>query len=239
MRASILPPPALINPGDYFLTEGSDIFSATDLTGTQIDTVHYLYALGGADRLIVNSENNSLSIIDGGDGADFLQIIDRKGAGAFDFPPDLLGGAGGDTLLGGHGGDHLRGYRGQDSLVGGAGQDYIDGGTGDDTMTGGAGADTFTFHTEYSGTTDNLVISGQTGRDIITDFDAKGAIHDRISLSDTGLTFADLSITRHAGGVVVDGRNVLHLVDGTDLIVRFHVQLLGVQLSDLDASDFG
>ena len=105
-------------------------------------------------------------------------------------------------------------------------------------MTGGAGADTFTFHTEYSGTTDHLVISGQTWRDIITDFDAKGANHDRISLADTGLTFADQSVTRHAGGAVVDGQNVLHLPDGTDLVVHFHVQLTGVHLHDLSVSDF-
>lgn len=75
---------------------------------------------------------------------------------------DALDGWGGkDVLHGGGGDDYLLGLAGNDRLFGEAGNDKLYGYDGNDRMTGGEGSDTFVF-------------SGVTGKDIITDFDARG-----------------------------------------------------------------
>lgn len=232
MKASVLP---LANSSDLFLT--TSVWKATDLTPEQLDVVRYVYGTKGGDHYTVDSEDNLLGSVNGGDGGDVLEIKDRRGAGAFDFAPGLNGGAGRDTLLGGHGGDDLAGYSGADVINGGAGSDYIFGGTGDDTMTGGSGVDTFKFLAEYGGTAEHPTTIGNMGRDVITDFDARGQNHDRISLGGTGLTYADMHFTRHGGGVVVDGAVTLQLAD-MDLLVHIHVMLEGVNLRDMSADLF-
>lgn len=227
--------PHVANPGDLILTTSQ--WRATDMTDAQRDAVNYVYGTKGGDHYIVDSQDNQLSIIIGDDGADLMEIRDRRGAGAFDFPPELKGGRGNDTLLGGHGGDDLNGYSGADVIIGDAGSDYIFGGTGNDTMTGGSGVDTFKFLAEYGGTSENPTTIGETGRDVITDFDARGENHDRISLGGTGLTYADMTFDRNGGGVVVDGAVTLHLSD-MDLYVHIHVMLEGVNLRDMSADLF-
>ncbi|MBM7060389.1 retention module-containing protein [Pseudomonas sp. UL073] len=80
------------------------------------------------------------------------------------------GSTGNDTLTGTNAADLLRGGNGKDTLLGGDGDDILIGGKGDDTLTGGAGADTFIWK------------SGDTGKDVIKDFNATQG--DRIDLSD-------------------------------------------------------
>ena len=96
-----------VNISELYLTTSQ--WKATDLTPTQLEVVRYVYGTRGGDHLTVDSENNLLGIVDGGNGGDLLAILDQRGAGAFDFAPSLYGGRGSDTLLGGHGGDDLEG----------------------------------------------------------------------------------------------------------------------------------
>ena len=187
-----------------------------------------LYGGAGDDRLNGGSGNDLLrgnagadtlegrggeDTLQGGDGADTL----FGGAGT----DTLDGGGGDDTMHGDEGADVLRGRtgddeldggRGADRLIGGAGNDTLDGGQGNDSLLGGAGSDKFVF-------------AGVFGTDTIRDF-SDG--EDLIDLSALSTTFADaMSGARQDGG---DGRIELA---GSGTIV-----LEGVQLSELDASDF-
>ncbi|WP_421682630.1 retention module-containing protein [Stutzerimonas urumqiensis] len=82
----------------------------------------------------------------------------------------LSGAAGDDYVSGGAGDDKLQGLAGDDTLDGGSGADSLLGGLGDDILIGGSGADTFAWQ------------AGDTGQDVIKDFDAGEG--DRIDLSD-------------------------------------------------------
>lgn len=123
-----------------------------------------------------------------------------------------------DHFSGGKGKDVLYGLGGNDRLDGGAGNDVLHGGKGKDTLTGGAGSDTFVFATG-------------DGADRITDFVATGKKHDIIDLSDVSsiTDFADLM----ANHLKQDGANVV-----IDALNGDRITLVGVALSDLDASDF-
>ena len=84
---------------------------------------------------------------------------------------DIIFGQGGDDYIdGGKGNDILLGGTGNDTLLGGEGNDILIGGKGNDILTGGSGADTFVWK------------SGDTGKDVITDFQASEG--DRIDLRD-------------------------------------------------------
>jgi Ca2+-binding RTX toxin-like protein len=94
-------------------------------------------------------------------------VLLREGDDQFDAAGGddiIFAGAGNDGILGGAGYDRLYGGLGDDALDGGAGDDKIVGGAGNDTMTGGEGADNFSFAYYSVGT------SGNTGSDVITDF---------------------------------------------------------------------
>lgn len=126
---------------------------------------------------------------------------------------DTANGANGDDVLfGGSGDDFLSGDQGNDKLNGGSGADDLAGGRGRDVLTGGADADTFIF-------------ANNGGNDTITDFE-DGL--DQIDLSAIGaLTeFNELSITQVGGNVIID-------LDGNN-----DLTLIGVNASDIDASDF-
>ncbi|CAN7552817.1 calcium-binding protein [Rhizobium sp. LjRoot254] len=69
--------------------------------------------------------------------------------------------AGDDTFLATDSDDDIFSRAGNDRLLGGLGEDYFDGGRGNDKMTGGEDVDTFFFRRG-------------SGKDVITDFDAKG-----------------------------------------------------------------
>jgi VCBS repeat-containing protein len=66
---------------------------------------------------------------------------------------------------------------GANELIGSAGDDTLEGGSGDDTLTGGEGSDVFVF-------------SGNSGDDVITDFDASA---DLIDIEFTSTDFTSLA----------------------------------------------
>jgi Ca2+-binding RTX toxin-like protein len=102
---------------------------------------------------------------------DFHEVVLlREGDDQFDAAGGddiIFAGAGNDGILGGAGYDRLYGGLGDDALDGGAGDDKLVGGAGNDTMTGGEGADNFSFAYYSVGT------SGNTGSDVITDFNVE------------------------------------------------------------------
>ncbi|MDB5554889.1 MAG: Alkaline metalloproteinase [Rhizobium sp.] len=109
-----------------------------------------------------------------------------------------LGGSADDTMIGNKvtnslsafgGDDTLRGGGGNDKLLGGIGLDLLNGGTGKDRLTGGADVDLFFFQRGY-------------GRDVITDFDAKGGdgLQDFIQIVEG----AKFDIERNGHDTVID-----------------------------------
>ncbi|WP_187431655.1 hypothetical protein ROLI_037920 [Roseobacter fucihabitans] len=104
----------------------------------------------GDDELFGNRDDDTLR---GGEGDDRLNG-DRG-------DDHLEGGNGYDKLFAGLGDDKLMGGDGNDLLYGGEGDDLLMGGDGVDRLKGGEGEDTFVF------------AFGDTGRDIILDFDAQ------------------------------------------------------------------
>ncbi len=101
-----------------------------------------------------------------------------------------------------------------DDFAGGDGDDIIEGGTTDDMLTGGGGADTFVFNQD-------------SGNDTITDF-TSGT--DKIDLSAfTNITSFDQLFGFQAGD---DAVIFLGFCGGGTITLR------GVQLDDLDPSDF-
>jgi Ca2+-binding RTX toxin-like protein len=92
-----------------------------------------------------------------------------------------------DTIVGSTDDDRLLGGIGNDAINGKAGSDVIMGQAGNDTLTGGGGADSFLFF-------------GGDGRDIITDFQFRGATLDTIDMIDA--TSYELRDTRK--GLLVD-----------------------------------
>ena len=130
---------------------------------------------------------------------------------------NLFTGDGKDRLFGNNGNDTLDGGNGHDGIKGGKGNDVIFGGAGNDTLTGNGGADVFIF------------VDGD-GRDVITDFNA---LNKREDIDLGGVTaikgFWDLThnhMTQVGADVVI--------ADGAGL----RITLLGVDLGDLDQSDF-
>ncbi|MFB2550853.1 hypothetical protein [Ensifer soli] len=114
--------------------------------------------------------------------------------------------------------NRIEGNNAANRLDGGAGNDVLVGHRGNDTLTGGKGVDTFVFATGH-------------GRDTITDFRAKGALHDVLDL--TGLAsitdFNDLK----ADHLTVKGADILiNGLNGDSILLQ------NVALKDLDAGDF-
>lgn len=167
------------------------------------------HAMGfsGRDLIVGNDGNDKL---EGNGGKDVL-----KGGNGLD---KLFGGTQSDKLYGGKHADKLYGNKGGDSIFGGKGRDVIVGGVGNDKLNGGFGDDKFVFATG-------------DGLDVIRDFDARGASHDYVDLSDLVkiTTWWDLKtnhMTQSGDDVLIDGRN-------GDAIV-----LQNVDLADLDKGDF-
>ncbi len=160
------------------------------------DGSQIIVAGAGDDSLQAGAHGDTIR---GGAGADVI----LGGAGH----DDINGNSGNDTIAGGPGPETLRGGQGDDVISGGGGADFISGDRGDDTLTGGGGADTFHF-------------SGDSGHDVINDFDAAGG--DRILL-DAGTPFT----------VVQSGSDVLIELGPNHDVFSAEVVLKGVQLSDL------
>jgi Ca2+-binding RTX toxin-like protein len=106
---------------------------------------------------------------------------------------------------------------GNDILRGGGKSDILDGGTGNDRLTGGGQSDAFVFSTG-------------SGGDRITDFNAKGAFHDVVDLSEmAGVdSFDDL-----ASHMTQQGKNALLDFGGGDVLT-----LKDVDVSDLTITEF-
>ena len=143
---------------DIIGTDERDIF-----TGVNEPHAETEIDLSGNDFVRLRGGND---IFDAGSGHDTL-----LGGNGHDR---LIGGAGADTIKGGRGDDRLAGGSGSDTMLAGAGDDILLGQAGNDIMTGGNGSDTFVF-------------KGNTGRDIITDY--QGDI-DRLDIHSK----ADISI---------------------------------------------
>lgn len=105
--------------------------------------------------------------------------------------------------------DNIFGMDGKDRLDAKAGNDIVDGGDGSDRMTGGRGSDTFVFR------------SNESGRDVITDFDAVGGTGHQDFLSISG----EYNVSK-------SGKNtIITYADGDEIV------LLGVKPNQIDASD--
>src|SRR4029077_7535991 len=83
---------------------------------------------------------------------------------------NLTGSAHNDTLTGDGSANILSGLSGNDVLTGGAGNDTLMGAAGNDTLYGNLGVDSFVFDAGF-------------GRDMIADFTATGASHDKINFA--------------------------------------------------------
>jgi len=129
---------------------------------------------------------------------------------------NLAGSARNDTLAGDGNANYLSGNAGNDVLTGNAGNDALFGGAGNDTLFGNAGIDSFVFDAGF-------------GKDLIADFAATGASHDRINFS-TSLFANYAAVRSHMAQV---GPNVIITYDAADTVT-----VKGVSLASLTAADF-
>ncbi|MCY4067159.1 MAG: calcium-binding protein, partial [Rhodospirillaceae bacterium] len=213
---------------------GFDDLTIADLSdGTGVTVTHS--ALGGTVTLTgvsasqLTASNFNLPATppsteyDTGEGATIERAEDPwEGTESGDFFVDsadattMAMGGGDDTVLAGEGADTIDGGAGDDMLLGEEGDDTIHGGAGDDTLYGGSGADAFVFKAGH-------------GTDTIGDF-ANG--EDTIRIDTAGLTgvtgFDNLTITDDNGTAVID---LTGQGGGT-------IRLEGVDITDLDATDF-
>ena len=170
-------------------------------------TVLHRWDVQGNDTIIGNRFSDFIKAEGGND--------DVYGYGGNDR---LFGGKGKDFLFGGNGRDRLDGGGGRDTLFGNAGNDILKGGRGNDVLSGGSGVDRFVFKAGWD-------------VDTITDFDARGGVHDRLDLS--GLWSVRNWRDLRSNHLEQDGDDVV--IDGNygDVVV-----LEGVNINDLDRGDF-
>ena len=232
---------------DLWLTDGSDILFASQLTAEQRRIVTYIYSgsngLGlGNDTIIIDIAGYNASSISTGNGADYIDM------GAFKPVSDsdnAYGGNGQDTIFGSLGDDDLFGNFGSDRINGRAGEDSIDAGPGDDTLTGGRGSDNFSFNyaqlSDVPSAPNGFIVSGDLGTDTIRDFHAKGPEADIISMN-AGLTFAELQIRQSGADVIIHAERAGLPVHAGPLetTVDFWMTLIlrDVQLADITAANF-
>lgn len=171
---------------------------------------------GGNDYVKGNQGNDTIM---GGLGDDNLYgslnddtLVGNKGNDT------LGGGEGDDRVAGGGDSDYVGGGKGNDTLIGGMGDDTLVGGMGNDLMIGGAGADTFIF-------------SSQSGADEILDFTP-------------GVDKIDIYSNVNGNGIYATADILAHTYDNTvlDAVIDLGggntITLIGIQTSDLSASDF-
>ncbi len=187
----------------FWYDEGASIIQ-TDESRIAID----YYEEAGA-RLSFDNLNNLYATQSGDDlsgtgGDDQLFLLQG------DDTASGLGGA--DVLWGGSGDDVLSGGAGNDTLLGEAGEDILHGGIGDDILSGGEGTDSFIFR------------DGETGHDIVADFDAS----DTLVFEDS--VFADLAGLLAACSD--NGQHTVITIDG-----QSSVTLQGVLTSELGSSN--
>lgn len=177
----------------------------------------------GKDRLFGGIGND---VLIGEEGAD--QLFGEDGN------DNLLGGGGADTLDGGAGNDRLEGQGGGDVLIGGAGVDF---------MIGGGGSDKFVFDLSAAVAESGI---GAGNRDTIKGFEADGASASPDVIEFTGVasfSFVGDETQAFAGGGSASGRfnsqtKILELDADGDQSVDMEIELLGVDIADLDDTDF-
>jgi len=144
--------------GDKIRIEGKNLtFQANDPVAGTITKFTYL------------DENNNRYMVETDAKIDALQWK-AKGEGGDNFPGMFQYSLrDNDVVTGTALEDYIHSYDGNDIINAGKGADEIFGGRGNDRLTGGSGPDAFFFHRE-------------SGRDVITDFDATGggALQDRL-----------------------------------------------------------
>src|SRR6476660_8061552 len=164
----------LVNGGAVPVDGGTSTVANTSLI--------QVFGQDGNDTIALDEANGALPAAQlfGGAGNDTL----TGGSG----DDQLFGGAGNDTLTGGAGNDQVFGEAGNDRMIWnpGDGSDLFEGGDGTDTaeVNGGNGAETFSITANGTrvrfdrispapffldiGTTENLVVNGNGGDDVIT-----------------------------------------------------------------------
>ncbi|MDX9873240.1 MAG: tandem-95 repeat protein, partial [Clostridia bacterium] len=172
--------------GTYTYTPDADYHGADSFTYEVADGQGGL-ATATVTIAVANNDvhlvgTNQDDVLTGGAGDDVLEGLNGD---------DVLdGGAGDDSLYGGNGDDVLLGGLGNDVLHGENGDDILDGGSGNDVLVGGLGDD---------------VLIGGSGDDTLRG----GSGDDTVVF---GGSYADYTITRGDGGIVVSGP------DGTDVL---------------------
>jgi Ca2+-binding RTX toxin-like protein len=232
---------------------GNDLIRAGSNFGSSVDGVEggagndTIFGEGGYDLLLGGTGDD---YIDGGNQADDLRGEDGNdtldGGAGFDRlfggnDDDLLmdfdglggqfGGSGNDTLLSGDDAGRFFGGGGNDSIEAGGGDDVISGGGGFDLINSGAGNDQ--IFGDFNA--DTFVFADGDGIDTIGDFDAFNGL-ERIDLSGVSAitSLADLNLgSASLGAATFDGADVVIDTGGSNSI-----RLVGVNISDLDASDF-
>ena len=191
-----------------------------------------IYARGGDDTLIGGAGADVLWGQDGSDTVsyagsngltvDLLTTASNTGDASGDtynsienitgsaFADSLRGDNSANVINGSNGNDAIYARGGDDTLIGGAGADVLWGQDGNDTLNGGSGNDTLFGHNGD----DVFVFDGIWGDDTVGDF-TDGS--DLIDLSDTDLTFSDLSIAQDGTDTVIDdgSGNTITLTDIT------------------------
>lgn len=179
----------LLLVGNAIKGTGNDL--ANTITGSLADNV--LDGAAGADRLIGGLGNDTYLLDDAGDlvvelvngGTDLVRstLTDytlTEQVENLELLTGAISGTGNDlvnTIIGNDANNILSGGIGDDTLVGGVGADKLIGGLGVDTLTGGTGIDTFALM--------------DTGRDIITDFNAG---EDIIALGQTAFGLVEQTV---------------------------------------------
>ena len=203
---------------------GADKILVNDLTGTdvkqvaidlgagdgQADTVT-VNATDGADQISVASKGASV-VVDG-----LSEQVTIDGAEPANDSLFVKGGGGNDTI------DASGLNAGQIKLTidGGAGNDTIIGSGGNDTLIGGAGDDKFVF------------TFGQTGHDVIQDFQAHGTGSQGDVIALAGFSDHTFDQAVADGHIAQAGADVV-ISDGANIVAT----LQNVSLASLHANDF-
>ncbi|MEL6886466.1 MAG: hypothetical protein AAFP87_18290 [Pseudomonadota bacterium] len=205
------------NSGDLIglvdMSDGADVLRNSGLIDGDV-------LLGAGDDVFNTRWGTTTGDITTGDGNDVVR--GSQGNDDIDGQNDddeIHGYGGDDMLLGGAGFDTIRGGSGDDEIDGGGRSDLLIGGKGDDTITGAGGDDTFVMRRVGNG--DDEVTDFQDGSDVV-DLTGLG-LQNFNKFDQTGAMSNDFD------AVVID----LALAGGSGSL-----RLVGVQVADMDATDF-